>query len=211
MKCSSNEYLCADCGSIKTPFPRIKLTCLAINGECYHNYRQGDELLLGDFTHPPKHFCLGLAHAAFPVAYALSFGARFRFMENQRSLKVTCPDGGKAEFLVEVLDKEGNVEFVPKDPAFKGPDPKDMEIEVVQAKGHCAYKYKVGDTWQVRGLRCIDGFCGAAWHTAFPALFALNFGAKFFFMENPDSINTVACPDGGNIVFKVSRKKSNET
>ncbi|MBN3039757.1 MAG: TIGR04076 family protein [Candidatus Omnitrophica bacterium] len=206
MKCDKKEYLCADCNAIKTPFPRLKVTCLKIYGECYHNYKEGDELILGDFTHPPKHFCLGLAHALFPVAYALSFGARFRFMDNQRSLKVTCPDGGKAEFLVEVLDKEDKVEFIPKDPDFNGPDPKDMELEVVQAKGRCSYKYQVGDKWQVKGLKCIDGFCGAAWHTAFPALFALNFGAKFFFMDNPDSIDTVTCPDGGNIVFKVSRK-----
>ena len=82
-----------------------------------------------------------------------------------------------------------------------------MEMEVVEAKGYCAYKYKVGDKWDVHGLKCIEGFCGAAWHTAFPALFALNFGAKFFFMKDPDSIDTVTCPDGGSIVFKVSRKK----
>jgi hypothetical protein len=24
-------------------------------------------------------------------------------------------------------------------------------------------------------------------------------------MDNPDSIDTVTCPDGGNIIFKVSR------
>jgi uncharacterized repeat protein (TIGR04076 family) len=207
MKNCKQEYCKADCAAIKTPFPRIKVTCLNIYGECYHGYEPGDELMLGDFTHPPKHFCLGLAHALFPVAYALSFGAHFPFMDNQRSLKVTCPDGGKAEFLVEVLDAEGKPEFVPQDADFKGPDPKQMEIEVVKAKGKCAYKYNVGDTWQVTGLKCIKDFCGAAWHTAFPALFALNFGAKFFFMDDPDSIDTVTCPDGGNIVFKVSRKK----
>jgi uncharacterized repeat protein (TIGR04076 family) len=55
------------------------------------------------------------------------------------------------------------------------------------------------------GLKAIPGFCGAAFHTAFPALFALNFGAQFFFMDNPNSIDTVTCPDNGNIVFKVTR------
>ena len=190
---------------VKTPFPRLKLTVTGVFGECYHGYKIGDEIILEDFTHGPKHFCLGLAHALFPVAYALSFGAKFGFRDNQRSLLVTCPDGGKLEFKAEILDKNGNLEVVARDPEHKGPSPKKMTIEVVQAKGKCTFGYKVGDKWDTVGLKCIPGFCGAAFHTAFPALFALNFGAKFFFMENPDSIDTVTCPDGGNIIFKVAR------
>ncbi|MGA2775737.1 MAG: TIGR04076 family protein [Candidatus Omnitrophota bacterium] len=190
---------------VNTPFPRLKLTVTKVEGECYHGYKIGDELFLEDFTHPPKFFCLGLAHAFFPVIYALSFGAKFGFRDSQRSLLVTCPDGGKLEFKAEILDKEGKVEFIPKDPKHKGPNPKKMVIEVVQAKGKCTFGYKVGDKWETTGLKCIPGFCGAAFHTAFPALFALNFGAKFFFMPDPNSIDTVTCPDGGNIVFKVRR------
>ncbi|MCX5704545.1 MAG: TIGR04076 family protein [Candidatus Omnitrophica bacterium] len=192
-------------GEVDTPFPRLKLTVTGVFGLCYHGYNIGDEIILEDFTHPPKHFCLGLAHALFPVIYALSFGACFPFRDNQRSLLVTCPDGGKLEFKAEILDKEDKVQVIPKDPNFKGPNPKKMVLEVVQAKGKCTFGYKVGDKWETQGLKCISGFCGAAFHTAFPALFALNFGAKFFFMSNPDSIDTVTCPDGGNIVFKVAR------
>jgi len=211
---------------VNTPFPKLKLTVNSVSGECYHGYKKGDELILEDFTHPPEFFCLGLAHALFPVIYALSFGAKFPFRDNQRSLMVTCPDGGKLEFKAEILDKEGKVEFMPKDQNFsrpliqseggippesqvrlagKGPNPKKMLIEVVKTKGKCAFDYKVGDKWETIGLKCIPGFCGAAFHCAFPALFALNFGAKFFFMADPDSIDTVTCPDGGNIVFKVTR------
>ncbi|MFA4888072.1 MAG: TIGR04076 family protein [Candidatus Omnitrophota bacterium] len=212
-------------GEVNTPFPKLKLTVTNVFGECYHGYKIGDELILEDFTHPPKFFCLGLAHVLFPVIYALSFGACFPFRDNQRSLLVTCPDGGKLEFKAEILDGLGKVQQIPKDHNFsrlavneqggippsteraagKGPNPKKMTIEVVKAKGKCAYNYKVGDKWDTEGLKCIPGFCGAAFHCAFPALFALNFGAKFSFMENPDSIDTVTCPDGGNIVFKVSR------
>lgn len=190
---------------VNTPFPKLKLTVMNVYGECYHGYKAGDELILEDFTHPPKFFCLGLAHALFPVIYALSFGSCFPFRDNQRTLLITCPDGGKLEFKAEILNKDGSVQVIPKDPNFKGPNPKKMEIEVVQAKGKCHFGYKVGDKWETTGLKCIPGFCGAAFHCAFPALFALNFGAKFFFMENPDSIDTVTCPDGGNIVFKVKR------
>ena len=195
---------------INSPFPRLKLTVTNVYGECYHGYKIGDELILEDFTHPPEFFCLGLAHALFPVIYALSFGAKFGFRDNQRSLLVTCPDGGKLEFKAEILDKEGKVEFIPKDQGHKGPDPKKMVIEVVKAKGKCTFGYKVGDKWETVGLKCIPGFCGAAFHTAFPALFALNFGAEFFFMNSPNSIDTVTCPDGGNIVFKVTRLKEDK-
>ncbi|MFA4990030.1 MAG: TIGR04076 family protein [Candidatus Omnitrophota bacterium] len=194
---------------INSPFPRLKLTVTGVFGDCYHGYKLGDEILLEDFTHPPKHFCLGLAHALFPVIYALSFGAQFGFRDNQRSLLVTCPDGGKLEFKAEILDKDGKVEVLPKDPNHKF-NPQKMVIEVVKAKGKCTFGYKVGDKWETLGLKCIPGFCGAAFHTAFPALFALNFGAKFFFMDNPDSIDTVTCPDGGNIVFKVTRRGTEE-
>ena len=190
---------------INSPFPKLKLTVTKVSDFCYHGYKIGDELILEDFTHPPKLFCLGLAHVLFPVIYALSFGAKFPFRDNQRSLSVTCPDGGKLEFKVEVLDKGGKVEFIPKDPDHKGPKPKKMVIEVVKNKGKCTFGYKVGDKWETQGLKCIPGFCGAAFHTAFPALFALNFGAEFFFMKNPNSIDTVTCPDGGKIVFKVTR------
>ncbi len=190
---------------VKTPFPRLKLTVTGVSGECYHGYKAGDEIILEDFTHGPKHFCLGLAHALFPVIYALSFGAKFGFRDNQRSLLVTCPDGGKLEFKAEILDKQGKLEVAPRDPGHKGPNPKKMLIEVVEAKGKCSFGYKVGDKWETRGLKCIPGFCGAAFHTAFPALFALNFGAKFFFMPDPNSIDTVTCPDAENIIFKVTR------
>ena len=190
---------------INSPFPRLKLTVTNVFGECYHGYKIGEELILEDFTHPPEFFCLGLAHALFPVIYALSFGAKFPFRDNQRSLLVTCPDGGKLEFKAEILDKNGNIETVPKGPDFKGPNPKKMIIEVVKVKGKCTFGYKVGDKWKTVGLKCIPGFCGAAFHTAFPALFAFNFGAEFFFTNSPNSIDTVTCPDGGNIVFKVTR------
>ena len=199
---------------VETPFPRLKLTVNNVGGHCYHNYKMGDVLILEDFTHPPEHFCLGLAHVLFPAVYALSWGAKFPFMENQRSLLITCPDGGKLEFKAEILDKEGKVEFIPKDPNHSRPanvneggsiNPKKMVVEVAQCTGKCFYGYKLGQKWETKGLQTIPNFCGAAFHTMFPALFSLNFGGNFWFMKDPDSIDTVTCPDGGKIVFKVTR------
>jgi len=85
------------------------------------------------------------------------------------------------------------------------PNPKKMVISVEECSGHCFYEYKEGDKFEVVGLRTPDAFCGAAYHTLFPVLFALNFGAKYPFMQDPNSLDTVTCPDGGNIRFKVTR------
>ena len=193
---------------VDTPFPKLKLTVTKVEGRCYHGYKLGDEIILDDFTHPPEHFCLGLAHALFPGIYSLSFAGCFPFMDNQRSIFVTCPDGGKLAFKAEVLDGQGEVSRIPKDPSYQGPNPKKMVAEVVKATGKCTYGYQLGDKFEFEGLKCREGFCGAAYHTLFPAFFALNFGARFFFMPDPNSIDTVTCPDNGNVVFKVGRLES---
>ena len=87
-------------------FPKLKFTVLKNeDGFCYHNYKVGEELILDDFTHAPQHFCLGIAHAAFPCMHALTFGGRFPFMENTASICTTCPDGGKINFKVEWLER----------------------------------------------------------------------------------------------------------
>lgn len=189
----------------RVKFPKLRLTVTKQGGYCYHNYKVGDQLILDDFTHPPRHFCLGLAHSVFPPCYALTFGAKFPFEQNQRSIHTTCPDGGKLEFFTEVLDEAGNVEVVPKNPEHKGPNPKKIIISVEEVTGKCFHNYKVGDKWETMGLRTIPNFCGAAFHTLFPVLFALNFGAKFSFMQDENSLNTITCPDGGSIRFKATR------
>ena len=193
---------------MRVQFPKLKLTVTKKEGHCYHNYNIGDEFIFEDFTHPPKHFCGGIYQSAFPCAYALTFGAEFPFSENVYSLNTTCPDGGKMEFKTEVLDEEGTVKYKPKLHDHKGPNPKKMIIEVYKRKGKCFYGYQEGDKFEVTGLRTPPGFCGAAYHMLFPVLFALNFGATFPFMDNPNSLNTATCPDGGNVIFKVTRVES---
>jgi len=189
----------------RVKFPRLRLTVTKRDGYCYHGYQIGDQFIFEDFTHTPKDFCLGAAHSIFPCMYSLTFGAEFPFMDNVLSLRTTCPDGKKVEFLTELIDEEGKVISKPKPAEHKGPNPKTMEIEVKEATGKCHYGYKVGDKFKVKGLPTPEGFCGAAYHMMFPVLFALNFGAKFTFMENPDSLDTPTCPDGGHVIFKVTR------
>ena len=54
---------------MRMKFPKIKMTITKSEGYCYHNYNVGDEFILEDFTHPPKHFCAGIYQTAFPAAY----------------------------------------------------------------------------------------------------------------------------------------------
>ena len=77
------------------------------------------------------------------------------------------------------------MEFVPKDLQHKGPNPKNMVVEVAQCTGKCFYGYKLGQKWETKGLATIPNFCGAAFHTMFPALFALNFGGQVLVYEGP--------------------------
>ena len=87
---------------VRTQFPKLKFTVIKDEGHfCYHNYKVGDEFILDDFTHPPKHFCAAIAHAAFPCMHTLTFGGRFPFMENTASICTTCPDGGKMAFRLD--------------------------------------------------------------------------------------------------------------
>ena len=206
----------------RVKFPRFRLTVTKQEGYCYHLYKVGDQFIFEDFTHPAKDFCLGAVHSIFPCMYALTFGAEFPFMENMLSLRTTCPDGKKVEFLIEMIDENGQVISKPRPstppgpnperiglriPHSAGPNPKTMEIEVKECTGKCFYNYKAGDKIEVKGLKTPEGFCGAAYHMMFPVLFALNFGAKFTFMENPNSLDTPTSPDGGHIIFKVTRKE----
>ena len=186
-------------------FPKVKMTVTKKEGDCYHGYNVGDEFIFEDFTHPPKHFCTGIYQSAFPCAYALTFGAEFPFEDNVYSIHTTCPDGGKMAFKTEILDDDGKVKFKPKPKDHKGPNPKKFIVEVYKRKGKCFYGYKEGDKFEFTGLKTPANFCGAAYHMMFAALFALNFGAKFHFMDNPNSLNTATCPDGGNVVFKITR------
>jgi len=191
---------------VKVKFPKLKFTVVKYDGYCYHGYKLGDEFILDDFTHPPKHFCAGLMKSAFPVCYALTFGSEFKFRENMKSLEVTCPDNGKLTFRIELLDDESKVVVCPRKEMPAGPAPKELEIEVEAVSGKCHYGYKVGDKVTVKGLKTPDGFCGAAYSCLFPVLFAMNFGASFSFEQDPACKTGTTCPDNGAIKFKVRRK-----
>jgi uncharacterized repeat protein (TIGR04076 family) len=81
---------------------------------------------------------------------------------------------------------------------------KKFEIEVERVNGHCSYSYGEGDKFIFNGYSTPDGFCGGAYTTLFPIIVALSSGARFDFEENPYCKTKMACPDNGNIIFKVT-------
>ena len=80
---------------------------------------------------------------------------------------------------------------------------KKFEIEVEKVNGFCSYSYKEGDKFVFHGFDTPNGFCGGAYTTLFPIIVALSSGAKFNFEEDPLCKTKMACPDNGNIIFKV--------
>ena len=80
---------------------------------------------------------------------------------------------------------------------------KQFEVEVEKVNGYCTYKYKEGDRFIFKGYSTPADFCGGAYTMLFPIIVALNSGAKFDFEENPNSKTKMACPDNGNIIFKI--------
>lgn len=186
-------------------FPQFKLTVVENTGYCYHDYDVGREFIFKDFTHPPEHFCAGILHSVFPCLYALTFGAKFPFNENEKSIITHCPDGGKMAFKTEIIDEEGKVVVSKPNQKQTKPQPQKMLIEVEYSNGKCPYEYKVGDKFEVLGLRTPANFCGAAYHLIFPVLFALNFGASFPFEEDPNCKTGITCPDGAKVKFKIKR------
>jgi uncharacterized repeat protein (TIGR04076 family) len=81
---------------------------------------------------------------------------------------------------------------------------KKFNVEVEKVNGYCRYGYTKGDSFIFNGFDTPDGFCGGAYTTLFPIIVALNSGATFNFEDNPHSKTKMACPDNGNIIFKVT-------
>lgn len=81
-----------------------------------------------------------------------------------------------------------------------------LEIEVEAVNGYRANGYKVGQKIQLLGMSTPDhAFCGGAYTLLFPLIVALNSGSKFDFEKNPDCKTKMACPDNGNINFKITK------
>ena len=80
---------------------------------------------------------------------------------------------------------------------------KKFEVAVEKVNGYCTYSYEEGDTFIFHGFDTPNRFCGGAYTMLFPILVALQSGARFEFEQDPLCKTKMACPDNGNIIFKV--------
>jgi len=79
-----------------------------------------------------------------------------------------------------------------------------VKIKVISQKGTCAAGHKVGDEFECAGMTPA-GVCLSAFDALTSTLWALMFGGKFPWSENPDRTE-VACPDAANpVVFELKR------
>ena len=79
-------------------------------------------------------------------------------------------------------------------------------ITVKEIKGTCTAQ-KVGDKIEVIGDKVEGNICTMAFHTIFPYIFAMQYGADFPWLKNKDE--TLAyCPDpAGLALFEIKRVK----
>jgi uncharacterized repeat protein (TIGR04076 family) len=86
----------------------------------------------------------------------------------------------------------------------------DLKITVKSQRGECAFKYKEGDVFWVRGGASPEGLCMTALAALMPAISVLSVGGSFPWEPDPDS-TCRACPDGDNpVVFEVRRIAESE-
>ncbi|HEX2965476.1 MAG TPA: TIGR04076 family protein [Syntrophorhabdaceae bacterium] len=80
---------------------------------------------------------------------------------------------------------------------------KKFRVEIERVNGYCSHGYKTGDVFVFNGLNTPDSFCGGAYTTLFPVIFALGSGSRFEYEKDPRCKTGMACPDNGNVVFSV--------
>ncbi len=77
--------------------------------------------------------------------------------------------------------------------------------KVVKQKGHCDAGHTVGDKVVFDGSTVEGKICISALYSVLPKVFAMRYGAKFPWLNDPDTA-THACPDALNpVVFEIQR------
>ena len=79
-----------------------------------------------------------------------------------------------------------------------------ISLEIVSQKGRCAFGHEVGQEFDVSGTTP-NGLCASAYHSAYPSIFALMYGAQLPWEE--EGIAHIACPDAENPVIMEIRRE----
>jgi len=84
-------------------------------------------------------------------------------------------------------------------------EPFTIVARVVRQEGHCTFGHQVGDEVVFDGQTIRGRVCLHALYSFLPKVFAMRYGARFPWLDDPD-ISTSACPDATNpCVFEIRR------
>lgn len=84
-------------------------------------------------------------------------------------------------------------------------EPRKVIARVVRQEGHCTFGHQVGDEVVFDGERVRGRVCLHALYSFLPKVFAMRYGARFPWLDDPD-VSTSACPDARNpCVFEIRR------
>ncbi|MCG3216369.1 MAG: TIGR04076 family protein [Candidatus Heimdallarchaeota archaeon] len=79
-----------------------------------------------------------------------------------------------------------------------------IEVINILEAGECPFGHKIGEKFDYPEER--GRICAAAFHTLYPYVIGIRFGAIFPWEEEEDSV-TICCPDYKNpVVFKITRQ-----
>ena len=79
-----------------------------------------------------------------------------------------------------------------------------ISLRIVSQKGKCVFGHEVGQEFDVSGATP-DGLCASAYHSAYPSIFALKFGAQLPWEE--EGTAHIACPDSENpVIMRIRRE-----
>jgi uncharacterized repeat protein (TIGR04076 family) len=81
---------------------------------------------------------------------------------------------------------------------------KAITVQVISVKGECGI-HKTGDSCTFTETGVQGRICIHAMYSMLPKVFAMMYGARFPWLQNPDTA-THACPDAANpVVFEINR------
>jgi len=81
-------------------------------------------------------------------------------------------------------------------------------VKVIRQEGHCAAGHRVGDEIVFDGETVQGKVCISALYSFLPKVFAMRYGARFPWLDDPD-VATHACPDAWNpVVFEIRRVRT---
>jgi uncharacterized repeat protein (TIGR04076 family) len=74
-----------------------------------------------------------------------------------------------------------------------------INAKITELKGVCNCGHEVGDTFEL-SCHSADGLCGFFYHEIFPKLSVMQYGGKYPWWEEGQSVFEAECPDRKNAV-----------